>query len=321
MDRDVLAISGVSSGNAGTVVVVAVLWQAPLTSGRCVWESGDAYGRFMGRWSAQIAEEFLRAVSVPAGGTWLDVGCGTGELLGAVLRLVRPKRAVGIDPSPEFVAAATLRWQSPTEDAVFEVGSAERLPYPDGLFDGVISGLALNFVPDPKAALAEMARVARPGGTVGSYVWDYDFPDFFLTRYWAALEHVLGRRAAGDERSRWRVCTSQGLTLLTSSQARLSNAVVFPLTTRTDFADAADLWDSFSLGVGPAGAAMGALDPGQCEAVRTDLEERLPVASGGTVTLSARAWAFTGTALGGGGARQSADEGAAAESIPPAREP
>ena len=209
------------------------------------------------------------------------------------------------------MAAAKRRWRGLTDVAVFEVGSAQQLPYPTATFDGVVSGLALTFVPDAQAALAKMTRVARPGGTVSLYVWDYNYPVFFLTRYWAAVEQVIGGRAAGDERNRWPVCSRNGLTRLTSSQARLTNAAVLPLTTPTVFANADDLWNSFSLGVGPAGTVMGALDVGQRQAVRAALEERLPVAPDGSVHLSARAWAFAATALERGGARNRADDRAA----------
>jgi SAM-dependent methyltransferase len=275
----------------------------------------------MGRWSRLVAEGFLTHVPVPERGTWLDVGCGTGELLGAVLRFRHPLRAVGIDSSPDFVYAARRRWRDFTEVAVFEVGSAQQLPYPDATFDGVVSGLALNFVPEPQAALAEMARVARPGATVGLYVWDYEYPDFFLTRYWAAVQQVLGRRAAGDERHRWPLCSPQGLTRLLSSQAQLASDVVFPVTTTTVFADAAELWDSFSLGVGPAGAVMGKLDPGQRQAMRNALEDHLPVASDGSIHLSARAWSFAATALEGGGARTRVDAPPTVGPSHPARKP
>jgi len=274
----------------------------------------------MGRWSGLVAEEFLTHIPVRERGAWLDVGCGTGELLGAVLRLRHPESVVGIDSSPDFVDAARRRWRGFTEVAVFAVGSAQQLPYPAASFDGVASGLTLNFVPEPQAALAEMARVARPGATVGAYLWDYDYADFFLARYWAAAEQVLGRRAAGDERHRWPVCSPQGLTRLISNQARLTNVDVFPLTTTTVFADTAELWDSFSLSVGPAGTVMGTLDHGQRQAVRAALEERLPVASDGSVHLAARAWAFAATAIEGGGARPRVNDRATADPNHPRRE-
>jgi SAM-dependent methyltransferase len=47
------------------------------------------------------------------------------------------------------------------------------LPFADGMFDIVASGLVLNFIPDGDRALSEMRRVARVGGTIGGYVWDF----------------------------------------------------------------------------------------------------------------------------------------------------
>lgn len=53
------------------------------------------------------------------------------------------------------------------------VADGEDLPFDDQDSDVVVSGLALNFIPDPLAALTEWKRVAKPGGVVSAYVWDY----------------------------------------------------------------------------------------------------------------------------------------------------
>ena len=49
-----------------------------------------------------------------------------------------------------------------------------------------VSGLVLNFVPEPRRAIAEMARVARPGGTVAAYVWDYAGKMELMRYFWDA---------------------------------------------------------------------------------------------------------------------------------------
>lgn len=54
----------------------------------------------------------------------------------------------------------------------YRQGDALALPHEDAAFDAVAMALAVNFVPDPEKATAEMKRVVRPGGTVATYMWD-----------------------------------------------------------------------------------------------------------------------------------------------------
>ena len=124
-----------------------------------VWEMGDAYEAYVGRWSRPVAERFVPWTGVPAGRRWLDVGCGTGALTAMVLAAAEPGEVVGVDPSAGFLAAARAR--AAGRHSGFCVGDARALAFADGTFDAVVSGLALNFVPEPAAALAELARVTR----------------------------------------------------------------------------------------------------------------------------------------------------------------
>ena len=76
--------------------------------------------------------------------------------------------------SPPTPSAATPRTQVPDPRASFlRRATRRRSRSTTAPFDVVVSGLVLNFVPDRPAALAEMRRAARPGGTVAAYVWDY----------------------------------------------------------------------------------------------------------------------------------------------------
>ena len=104
---------------------------------RAVWASGDAYEPYVGRWSRAVATEFLTGLGVGPGGRWLDVGCGTGALSGAILMGCEPAEVVGIDPSDGYVAWAAAHIDDPR--ARFEVTDATHLP--DGPFDAVVSGL------------------------------------------------------------------------------------------------------------------------------------------------------------------------------------
>src|SRR4051812_45599958 len=108
-----------------------------------VWIDGDSYEQYVGRWSRQIAEPFLQWLSLPTGFRWLDVGCGTGALLSAILRTAQPTEAFGVDPSEGFLAIARERLQG---RATLLLGSAAQIPLPNASVDVAVSGLALNFV-------------------------------------------------------------------------------------------------------------------------------------------------------------------------------
>ena len=134
-----------------------------------LWNSSDAYDRYMGRWSRKVAPLFLDWLDAPAGNAWVDIGCGSGGLTHQIAVRCSPSQLLGIDSSDGFVESA--KEQVPT--AEFRVGSAAELHLPDRSMDLAVSGLVLNFVPDGGKVISEMARIVRPGGTVASYVWDY----------------------------------------------------------------------------------------------------------------------------------------------------
>jgi demethylmenaquinone methyltransferase/2-methoxy-6-polyprenyl-1,4-benzoquinol methylase len=94
----------------------------------------------------------------------LDVATGTG----AVAReLVRQKNCavVGVDQSPEMLAHAR---RCGGADVEYVEASADRLPFEDGEFDALTFTYLLRYVPDPDATLGELARVVKPGATIGS---------------------------------------------------------------------------------------------------------------------------------------------------------
>ncbi|HWD45282.1 MAG TPA: class I SAM-dependent methyltransferase [Actinomycetota bacterium] len=256
-----------------------------------VWAAGDAYEPYIGRWSRLVARELLRWLALPGGSVWLDVGCGTGALAGAVLAAADPAALVGLDPSPGFVAHARARLGDPR--ARFVVADARRLPLADAAVDAAVSGLVLNFVPDPAQAVAEMARVTRPGGRVAAYVWDYAEGMELIRRFWDAAADLDPAATDLDEGRRFPLCRPEPLAGLLRD-AGLAGVEARPLRVPTVFRDFDDYWAPFLGGQGPAPGYVMSLDAPRRAALRAALAARLPAAADGSIALTARAWAVAG---------------------------
>jgi ubiquinone/menaquinone biosynthesis C-methylase UbiE len=134
------------------------------------FDDGAAYERMMGIWSRLVGHVFLDWLSPRPGLRWIDVGCGNGAFTEQLIERCAPSEVVGIDPSEAQLAFARSRC-SPLL-AQFHHGNATALPLREGMFDAAIMTLVIFFVPDPAKAVAEMARVVGPSGTVAAYAWD-----------------------------------------------------------------------------------------------------------------------------------------------------
>jgi SAM-dependent methyltransferase len=259
-------------------------------SGHEVWNVAEAYEHYVGRWSRRVAESFVPGLGVPAGLRWLDVGCGTGALTSVVLHAGEPAEVHAVDPSNGFLTHAG-RTADPRVQ--FSVGDARALPFPDGRFDVVVSGLVLNFLPDPVGAAAELARVAAPGGVVAAYLWDYADGMQMIRYFWDAATALDPAVAEQDEGRRFPLCHPDPLRSLWNG-AGLTGVEVEPIDVPTRFRDFDDYWSPFLGGQGPAPGYVGTLDDDSRAALRALLHDRLPVAPDGSITLSARAWAVRG---------------------------
>jgi len=258
-----------------------------------VWAVGDAYEAYVGRWSRRVAEAFVRWLDAPAGWRWVDVGCGTGALSAAVLAQADPAEVIGVDPSDGFLARARERI---TDDRVaFHVGDARSLPLPDGGVDAVVSGLAVNFVPEPDRAAAEMVRVLRPGGLAAAYVWDYAEGMEMMRYFWTAAAELDPAGAELDEGARFPLCRPEPLRQLWTD-AGLVDVAVEPIDVPTRFADFDDYWRPFLGGQGPAPGYAMSLAEADRDALRERLRSTLPADPDGSIALTARAWAVRGTA-------------------------
>jgi len=258
------------------------------------WEIGDAYERYIGRWSRAVAPAFLDWLAAPPRQRWLDVGCGTGALTAAIAGRCAPAALAAVEPSDGFRAAARRNLDGRAEVLA---GSATALPLADAAVDVVVSGLVLNFVPDPRAGLVEMARVARPGGTIAAYVWDYAGRMDYLRAFWDAAGALDPAARALDEGVRFPMCRPEALTAAFAA-AGLGDVATTAIDVPARFATFEDAWQPFLGGQGPAPSYVASLDPAARERLGDALRARWPAAADGSIELLARAWAARGTVRG-----------------------
>jgi ubiquinone/menaquinone biosynthesis C-methylase UbiE len=113
----------------------------------------------------QPKAEMLDRLAPEHASAGLDVGCGYGADVEALADRLRPGgRAVGIDVSATMIAEARRRVAGSGLDVRFVVGDALALPFDDDTFDVCRIETVLQHVDAPGQAVAEMARVTRPGG-------------------------------------------------------------------------------------------------------------------------------------------------------------
>ena len=256
-----------------------------------IWASGVAYDPYVGRWSRLVAREFLAWLAMPVESRWLDVGCGTGALSATILALARPATVTGIDASEGYAAYA--HEQIRDGRAQFRQGDAEALPFRDEGFDATVSGLVVNFLPQPSRGMAEMARVTRPGGAVAVYVWDYAGEMQLVRQFWYAATALDPAALELDEGRRFPICRPEKLERLLTG-AGMENVEVRAVDVPTVFRDFDDYWSPFLGGQGPApGYAMSLTDERRA-ALRERIRAALPISADGRIHLMARAWAARG---------------------------
>lgn len=140
----------------------------------------------------------------------LDAGCGAGDDVRMLAERVAPDGTiVGIDTSESLIEEARER-AGDTETVEFRVGDIMELPFEDGAFDACRADRVLQHLPDPNGALAELRRVARPGGRIA--VDDPDWGTCIVTapdadpditamvtdcRWADAVNPTIGRRLYG----------------------------------------------------------------------------------------------------------------------------
>ncbi len=247
--------------------------------------AGEAYDRFMGRYSRLLAADFASWLEIVPGQRVIDVGCGPGALTGVLVDVVGAGQVAAVDPSEPFVAACRERF--PEVDV--RRATAESLPHADGSFDTAAACLVVHFMTDPVAGLTEMARVTGAGGFVGATVWDLAGSRAPMWPLWEAVAKIApdhpGERdfQGGSRESLVALMRSAGMSDIES--------VELPVTvTHPTFEE---WWEPYLHGVGPAGETIEALGPDG----RARLEEVLRRTLGdGPFDLTAVAYAARGRA-------------------------
>ena len=251
------------------------------------FEDGAAYERMMGVWSRMAGDIFLDWVAPPPGLRWVDIGCGNGVFTEVVCGRCAPAEIDGIDPSAAQIAYARTR--PGARLARFHEGNAMTLPFADDSFDAAVMALVIFFVPDPAKAVAEMARVARPGGLVATYAWDQMAGGSPQSPIQAEL------RAMGYDPHR---PPSSEASRMPALRQLWADAGVESLETREivvtrSFADFDDFWSSSATGpsIAPILAVMTADD---IERLKERLRSRLPPDGAGRIAYDGRANAIKG---------------------------
>jgi SAM-dependent methyltransferase len=251
----------------------------------------EAYDRYVGRYGPELAAGMVRMTELERGQHALDVGCGTGALTLALAQVLGEENVAAIDPSEDFVAACRAR----VPGADVRVGVVEELPWSDGSFDAVLAQLVVDKMTDARRGVAEMRRVARPGGAVSACIWDFEEGMVLLRAGWDAALEVdpeLARSFGADERNPF--SRPHELAELWRTGG-LEEVELGQIEAGADYDDFDDLWYPFANGAGILGRFYDALDEERRERFKRGAAARLGSPTG-PFRLKARAWYVRGSA-------------------------
>jgi ubiquinone/menaquinone biosynthesis C-methylase UbiE len=262
-----------------------------MTTAGQMFSDGKTYERMMGRWSKRVGVQFLDWLAAPKGLNWLEVGCGNGAFTEELIAHTAPRAVSAVDPSEGQLAFARTR--PAAKLAEFRLGDAQALPFPDKSFDAAAMALVISFIPDPAKAVAEMARVVRPGGIVATYMWDIPGGGLPLAPIGRAF------KAMGKEYSR----TSDNASRREVMQSLWQGAGLQAVETRViritvNFASFDDFCESSLVPIGPAGQVIAKMSPAEAQELRAHLRQALPIAADGSIAYEAFANAVKGRVAG-----------------------
>jgi SAM-dependent methyltransferase len=211
---------------------------------------------------AEMHETIVAAADADGEDTWLDVGCGTGEL--TFLAAASGASVTGCDLSPTLVDTAKRQAAERSLEIPFEVGDVEELPYDDASFDVVSSSVGAIFAPDHGRTAEELGRVCKPGGRLLLTAWTAEgrIGDFFrlIASYSPPPFEGAGVPTAWGDRP---YCES-----LLGPHFDLE---IESLNTPWSGASGEEMWDEFSTSFGPIVVLLRMLEPERASAFRDDL--------------------------------------------------
>jgi SAM-dependent methyltransferase len=248
--------------------------------------SGDAYDRFMGRYSTQLAPAFADFAGVGAGMRVLDVGAGTGALTQELVARVGAENVSAAEPSPDYFAVLCQRF---SDVAVVGLPAAEVSDaWNDGTFDAALAQLVVVFVEDAPAAFRELARVTKPGGVVATTMWAVEGMDMMN-----ALNEVRRQVRPGAFAPSTQYRDEASLREL-FEECGLRDVEATTLEVAVEYESVDELWEPAIHVGGPGGPVAEALGPDELARAREIFDEALGRPTG-TFRLSGRSATVRGT--------------------------
>ena len=245
------------------------------------WGSGD-YTKVA--WlTVPVAEHLVETVGLRPGSRVLDVATGTGHVAIAAAR--RFCEVTGIDYVPALLATAERRAAAEGLTVEFADADAERLPFPDGTFDTVLSSIGVMFTADHTRAAAELLRVCRPGGRLGIASWT---PSGFIGRLLATVAGHAAPPPGALPPTRWG--TQDGIRDLLGDHVTGLRFHTAAVTQR--FPTAGFFADFFLTHYGPTRTAADRLTPHGRHAFRNDLAALAAAANHATDGTLALDWDY-----------------------------
>ena len=252
-------------------------------SGTIFSGSSDAYDRFMGRYSTQLAAKFADFAGVRASQRVLDVGAGTGALTAELVARLGEENVAAAEPSADF--AAMLRARFPRADV--RAAPAEDLPWEAGSFAGSLAQLVVIFLNDAPLAARELARVTRPGGVVATCMWEVDGVEMMNP-----LNEIRKRLRPGGWSPATEYRDEASLRSL-FEEAGLRDVETTRLEVSVEYETVDELWEPAIHAGAPGGPAVQQFTPEQLAEGRAIFEEALGNPTG-RYTLRGRAAAVRG---------------------------
>jgi ubiquinone/menaquinone biosynthesis C-methylase UbiE len=247
------------------------------------FDDSAAYERFVGSWGRAAGAIFLDWLAPPSGAHWLEIGCGTGLFTELILGTRSPATVFAIDRAAGQIEHA--RRKPPAQHANFQLGDAQTLPFPDSSFDVVVSALVINFIANRPRALSEMRRVARIGGVVAGYVWDFGEELSPSGPFRLGMRGVVADLPAlpGTEDSSLRALRS----LFT--QAGLEEIATRTIEVTVSFADFTDFWLAQTPSYSPMTKMIAAMTISERARLTEAVRAHVPIRRDGRIEYRARA--------------------------------